>query len=316
MDTQWFERFLCDYLEDLSVNVSEWKSTNDNTKTRNIRSLHPSKVSFPGLPSHAESLKTQIITFSKELFNVNPSDVISRIINSFLPSLHSPILLKPDIYGPLLAVFMLPQALLLSMDTSRHGCSQNSVLGNAVIVSICLWGGLSSLYRLLSFVIAPTIGIKHCLSMTGYSFFGWTLALLCSYPLERYNQQIGLPIALPIVLFGVPSAIALGYMFWEQTPASSLTIQPASFPTSLQNFAHNNSRILQKLLWAVPKIIAFILVSGTHYQFLWYVARVFLPGKQQQCELSALIQPAQYADIITQKELRKYALILLNGGTN
>lgn len=40
---------------------------------------------------------------------------------------------------------------------------------------------------------------------------------------------------------------------------------------------------------------------GTHYQFLWYLARVFLPGRRQQCELSALIQPAQYADIITQK---------------
>lgn len=42
-------------------------------------------------------------------------------------------------------------------------------------------------------------------------------------------------------------------------------------------------------------------VIGTHYQFLWYVARVFLPGRKQLCRLSALIQPSQYADILTQK---------------
>jgi hypothetical protein len=35
--------------------------------------------------------------------------VVSRIINSFLPGWHSSILLRPDVYGPLLAVFMLPQ---------------------------------------------------------------------------------------------------------------------------------------------------------------------------------------------------------------
>ena len=40
---------------------------------------------------------------------------------------------------------------------------------------------------------------------------------------------------------------------------------------------------------------------GTHYQFLWYMARVFLPGRRQLCRLTALIQPARYADILTQK---------------
>jgi hypothetical protein len=249
----------------------------------------------------------------KDLFNINPSDVIARIFNSFFPGWHSVILNRPDMYGPILAVFMLPQALLLNMDTSRHGCSQSSVLGNATAVSICLWFVVSSMYRILTFVIAPSIEMRHCLSVMGYSFFAWNVALICTYPLERYQDMIGLPISLPIVLFGIPAAVAQGYMFWEHTPASSLTLQPASFPSSLQNFAQNNSRWLQKVLWAVPKILAFVIVTGTHYQFLWYVARVFLPGRKQQCELSALMQPAQYADIITQKELRKYAVMLVSG---
>ncbi len=60
--------------------------------------------------------------------------------------------------------------------------------------------------------------------------------------------------------------------------------------------------------WYVTTAIKFArnshCVLGTHYQSMWYLARVFLPGKQQQCRLSRLIQPAVYADILTQKVCR------------
>lgn len=41
----------------------------------------------------------------------------------------------------------LMQSLLISMETSRHGCNPTSQLGNAVVVSIYVWIGLSCLYR-------------------------------------------------------------------------------------------------------------------------------------------------------------------------
>jgi hypothetical protein len=247
------------------------------------------------------------------LFDVEPSEVFIRICNSFLPGWHSQVLLKPDLYGPIIAVLMMPQILLLSMGVTRHGCNQSSLLGNAVVVSLCLWIGLSSLYRLLAFVIAPTLDMRHCLSITGYSFFAWNLSLLLSIPLESYQGLTGLPVFLPLFLFGLPSSIAQGMMFWEHTPASSLTLQPTAFPSSLQQCASQHIRCLQRVAWAIPKLFAFVVVAGTHYQFLWYVARVFLPGKKELCQLSALVQPSQYADIITQKELRQYALKLLSG---
>ena len=75
------------------------------------------------------------------------------------------------------------------MGVTRHGCNQSALLGNAVVVSLCLWLGLSSLYRILTFMIAPTISMRHCLSITGYSFFAWNLSLLLSYPLENYQQN-------------------------------------------------------------------------------------------------------------------------------
>ncbi len=67
----------------------------------------------------------------------------------------------------------------------------------------------SRICSLLSLLIAPTIGLKHCLSMTGYSFFSWNLALLCSFPLELYGDSLRIPMMLPLVVLGIPSSLAL-----------------------------------------------------------------------------------------------------------
>lgn len=84
----------------------------------------------------------------KLLLTIAPDECLRRIINSFIPTRHGSILKSPDIYGPLVAVFSLPQTLLLSIGASRHGCSPIALLGNAVATSLCLWLGLSFLYRL------------------------------------------------------------------------------------------------------------------------------------------------------------------------
>lgn len=45
-----------------------------------------------------------------------------------------------------------------------------------------------------------------------------------------------------------------GCMFWEHTPASSVTLQPSVLPSSLQQCTQAHPRLLQNLLWAVPKV--------------------------------------------------------------
>ena len=61
LDNAWYERFLVEKLEDINVDVGEWTTAQEAVGfMRNVRSSHPSKLSFPGLPSHAESLKTHI----------------------------------------------------------------------------------------------------------------------------------------------------------------------------------------------------------------------------------------------------------------
>jgi hypothetical protein len=56
IDNRWYEKFLIEKLNDMNVKIGEWSTTLDgmSTKSRNVRSFHPSKISFPGLPSHAE----------------------------------------------------------------------------------------------------------------------------------------------------------------------------------------------------------------------------------------------------------------------
>ena len=55
-NAQWFEEFLINKLKDLSVSVGDWAPSPEqpNAHTRTVKSYHPAKISFPGLPSHAE----------------------------------------------------------------------------------------------------------------------------------------------------------------------------------------------------------------------------------------------------------------------
>ena len=63
LDISWYERFLSEKLEDISVNVGDWALSSSRSLTsftRNVKSYHPSKISFPGLPSHAEVREIEI----------------------------------------------------------------------------------------------------------------------------------------------------------------------------------------------------------------------------------------------------------------
>lgn len=57
LDNKWYEMFLIDKLEDINVTIGDWTEQGPGSKTRQIKSYHPSKISFPGLPSHAEVQK-------------------------------------------------------------------------------------------------------------------------------------------------------------------------------------------------------------------------------------------------------------------
>jgi hypothetical protein len=74
LETKWYERFLSEKLEDLSVTVGEWNDAEGSSTsfTRNVKSYHPSKISFPGLPSHAEVNACSIYVCRYILFYASP----------------------------------------------------------------------------------------------------------------------------------------------------------------------------------------------------------------------------------------------------
>lgn len=53
-----YEKFLTEKLKDVGVEIGDWSDANEanesNCRKRQVRSFHPAKISFPGLPSHAE----------------------------------------------------------------------------------------------------------------------------------------------------------------------------------------------------------------------------------------------------------------------
>lgn len=60
-------------------------------------------------------------------------------------------------------------------------------------------------------------------------------------------------------------------MFWEYTPASTLTLQPSSLPTSVQPFV--NPRLLQRIMWVFPKVRD--LNFGYWMKYLQYLYNIF-----------------------------------------
>ncbi len=76
LSSQWYEKFLVEKLLDVDVTIEEWTSDDivDSIKRRKVRAFHPSKISFPGLPSHAE-----VSPFTSK----NPNQVAEYIFCTF-----------------------------------------------------------------------------------------------------------------------------------------------------------------------------------------------------------------------------------------
>ena len=60
----------------------------------------------------------------KELFAISPLEITRRVMSSVLPGYHSPLLQRPDLYGPSVAVFAMPQVFLLCLEASEQGCDR------------------------------------------------------------------------------------------------------------------------------------------------------------------------------------------------
>ena len=73
-DKNVYEMFLVKELDNKDVVIEDWVHRNSEFQSRMVHSSHPSKISFPGLPSHAKNIRTQEI-FSSSKGN-DPSECV------------------------------------------------------------------------------------------------------------------------------------------------------------------------------------------------------------------------------------------------
>ena len=123
-----------------------------------------------------------------------------------------------------------------------------------------------------------------------YSLFAWTLALLLTVLEEKYDYQqfihINIPSTLPLILLGLPSAVAQGSMFWEYTPLYNRGVYPYLSTSShlhsstVHNSGSNGSMssvgvckkcvstyfsVLHKIILALPKVSIYMYICVYYY---------------------------------------------------
>lgn len=147
-----------------------------------------------------------------------------------------------------------------------------------------MWAGLTVLLRILSFIMAPKLRLSQFACSIGYGFCAWGVSLSLSIIFDELSESpLALPPALPLVLIGLPAAvkqvyslyrvfsfhvnnspliIVKGLIFWEFTAPSPLKIQAHMFPIRLRGFVERNHAMLQYLVWAIPKLLALVVVTG------------------------------------------------------
>jgi len=198
----------------------------------------------------------------------------------------------PDLYVPLMVMFSLAQIFLLCMDVTKHKCRRETLLGNSLAVSFNVWLGTSTMYFLLSYLLVSRVTFLQSLASTGYALFGWCLALFSAHMLTFCGiGQLG--VELILLILGGPSAWNLAMVFWREHPLP------------------RTECLRNRIIIALPKLGLFMIVAGTHYQFLRYLYNDFLKGNKELCRISSVLNPKEFANIVTQKQIRKYANSIL-----
>lgn len=114
------------------------------------------------------------IDILRPYFNVEPHEVRSRLMWSFLPQ--RPTSQKQrasrELYGPLMVIFTMIALLLFQMKTAEHRVEEGTLMGTAFGVCFTYWFGASTFVWFLCFVCNTRLTMLQILSMMGYGLFG------------------------------------------------------------------------------------------------------------------------------------------------
>jgi len=195
----------------------EEKSQTSSTGTNLAQGL--ASVAFGSV---IESTKQQAKSFTsgwtfdrlKPYFDVEPKDVIKRLIFSMLPRRSSELMEKPELYGPLVLLFTLVLTLHTGMKLQVLHIDEGTLLGSAFAVCFTFWIMFSLLLNLFAYFFESNTTFLGIFSVTGYALFPLCVDMLLLFIVGWF-----LPIyPFSLIILGGSSSITLATIFYSLTP--------------------------------------------------------------------------------------------------
>ncbi|EDO47784.1 predicted protein, partial [Nematostella vectensis] len=120
------------------------------------------------------------IDILRPYFDVEPTEVRSRLFHSLipqLPSTASPQTVVGELYGPMMLVFTLIAVLLFGMKTSGHTVQEGTLMGTAFGLCFGYWLGGSAFCYCVAYFCNTHLTFLQICSLTGYAMFGQVVCL-------------------------------------------------------------------------------------------------------------------------------------------
>jgi len=152
------------------------------------------------------------LDYIRPYFDVDLQTVLQRLLDSLYPRKSSALLDsgKPDLYGPVMLLFTLIAILLYGMKMSHVKIEEGTLMGSAFALCWMYWIVIALAYRAGAYICSMPLTFLEALSLTGYGFFGYCLALLfqCLLP-DTYFSFFAL------IILGGLSSFNLALLFYS-----------------------------------------------------------------------------------------------------
>lgn len=123
------------------------------------------------------------IDLLRPYFDVEPGDVLKRILNSLIPkppTSSNPTKIVKELYGPTMLTLTLIAFLLFEMKNSGHSVKEGTLIGTAFGTCFGYWIGCGTLAWLVSYVCNTHATYLQIISMIGYSLSAHCIVVLLS----------------------------------------------------------------------------------------------------------------------------------------
>ncbi|UMM15564.1 hypothetical protein L5515_012958 [Caenorhabditis briggsae] len=164
------------------------------------------------------------IDLFRPYFDVDPAEVRTRLIRSFIPRKPSQIQVSPDLYGPTMIILTMVALLLYHMKTSGIVIQNGTLMGTAIFTCFGSWMLISGALWIACFLLAAEQPFLTILSSFGYSLTSQCLVLLLTSVFHSSHDHLFFFVLL--ASFCVPSALRMGLIICNQSrlPANRLML--------------------------------------------------------------------------------------------